>query len=459
MKKTLIRLKNITLRNISWKIASFIMAFAIWFFIMNAADPMRTEVVTFELELRNESELSAGVMGIHLDNISQLRSQTVQVSARGTGQRIDALRDSFSAHIDLSTANIMTTAHIDGQSSLRVPVNPSGVPSGIEIIGIHPSSVLLQLDTIVTVEFAVEIETSGEVASDFINLPESNSTSPSVVSVTGPSNIVGAIDRLMVMIAVDEATSTISRPGLTVSPMDAANELVTHAHLHIESTVDVEVPVFRRGSVQVLQPQVQTNPPEGFGIVNVTWQPRTFGVAGEEDAIMALAPILLSPIPSNYIESNTTSFSMLYDLRSYLPQGVFLIDRIPHSVSVDVFIEPIEQRSFTISRDDFQIIGLSPNVEVITEEITFTLSGLQSAMAEVGTITPTAFLGSLDLTAEGLHEIPFVIGLPSGISILGEAPTLAVYIELQDESDEGIEEDDEGENDEEEDDEEGEIEE
>jgi len=452
MKKTLIKFKNIMLKNVSWKIASFIMAFAIWFFIMNAADPMRTEIVTFQLELRNEDELSTGIMGIHLDNINQLRSQTVQVSARGTGQRIDALRDSFAAYIDLSTANIVTAAHIDGQSSLRVPVNPSGVPSGIEIIGIHPSSILLQLDTIVTVEFTVEVETSGEEASDFIILPESISTNPSVVYVTGPSNVVDAIERLMVMIAVDDATSTISRTALVVSPMDIANELVSHTHLHIASTVDVEVPVFRRGSIQVLQPQVQASPPEGFGIVNVTWEPRAFDVAGEVDDITALAPILLSPIPNNYIESSNASFSMLYDLRSYLPQGVFLIDRSRHSVSVDILIEPIERRSFTIPRDDFQVIGLSPNIEIITEEITFTLSGLQSAMAGVGSITPTAFLGSLDLTIEGLHEVPFIIGLPSGVSILEEMPVLVVYVESQEEyndDDEGIEESNTEENDEE----------
>ncbi|MCL2376009.1 MAG: CdaR family protein [Defluviitaleaceae bacterium] len=461
MKKTLISFKNILLRNISWKIASFIMAFAIWFFVMNVVDPMRTETVTFDLQLRNEDGLAAGAMGIHLDNINQLRNQTIQVSARGTGERIDALRDSFVAYIDLSTADIISAVHVRNQNQLRVSVNPSGVPSGIEIIGISPSTVVLQLDAIETVEIEVEVVTSGEVADGFIILPESISVSPSVVSVTGPSNTVGTIESLVVMVAVDDATSSISLTGEVVSPMNAAGTLVPLTHLHIESTVDIEVPVFRRGGVQVLQPQVQASPPEGYGIRYIAWSPQTLDVAGEEGAIEALAPILLSPIPNGYVENHTADFSMIYDLRNYLPQGVFLIDPSRHTISVDVFVEPIVQESFTISRDSFQIMGLSPYVEVITEEITVTLSGLQSAMAEVGNITPTAFLGSLDLTMEGFHEVPFIIGHPNGVSIVGEAPMLVVYIGAQDEEDdeyendyEGIEEDNlEEDNDEEEEDE------
>jgi len=434
MKKTLIRFKNVLLNNMSWKIASFIMAFALWFLIMNVVDPVRTEVVSFTLELRNEDELAAGAMGIHLDNINQLRNQTIQVSVRGTGQRIDALRDSFVAYIDLSTADIISAVHVRNQSSLRVNVNHLGVPSGIELFGIHPSTVLLQLDAIETVEIAVDVETSGEVPDDFIILPESISANPSVLSVTGPSNTVATIERLLVMVAVDGATSAISLTDLVVSPIDAENELVPQTHLHIESTVDVEVPVFRRGRVQVLQPQAQASPPAGFGIRNITWQPQAFDVAGEEDAIMALAPILLSPIPAEYIENNNADFSVFYYLRSYLPQGVFLIDPSRHTISVDVFVEPIVVQSFTISRDDFQIIGLPYHVNVITEEITITISGLQSSMEEVGNIVPTAFLGAIDLTIEGPHEVPFIFGLPSGVSIIEEIPVLIVYVESQENS-------------------------
>ena len=429
MKKILLKVKNSFLTNLPWKIAAFFMAFVLWFLIMNVEDPMRTEAISVSLELRNEDALAEGsAQGIHLENIDLLRGQSIRFQIRGTSRSIDAIRNSLGAYIDLSTSDIAAAAQRG--EPLRVNVQMEGYGSAVEVLGFSPSSVNLIMDTIITIEMAVEVETKGEISNDFIILSESIYITPDVVSVTGPSSIVNRIERLAVTVDVNEAVSAIEMENLDIIALDVTGIPVVSGHLQFKNTADVELPVFRRGRVQVLQPAYNhAQSPAGFGIHSVSWNPQWLDVAGEEDAIASLAPVMLMPIPEGLIMNHTTDFSEQYDIRFFLPQGVFLIDPSRHIITVDVFVEPFVQQDFVIPIEYISIVGMPYYAEVVDAEVVIRLSALQSIMAGVGSITPTAFVNSINLEA-GYNEIPLVIALPARVSLIGdEAPTISIYVE------------------------------
>ena len=445
MIKTLIKLKDSFLKNLPWKIAAFFMAFAMWFLIMNVEDPLRNDIVPVRLELRNEDALAMGAAeGIHLENIDNLRMQEIRFQVHGTSRSIDAIRDNLRAYIDLSALEIAAAAQ-RGESPLVTVQIEGYTGTGANIISRNPSSVRLIMDTITTVEFSVGVIKEGEIDEDTFFLPqESISITPSTVSVTGPSSIVNRIERMAVAYSIDGATSVIHRENLPILALDAANMPVESPHLQFVNRADIELPIFRRGRLQVLQPMYNAQPPEGFGIHSISWSPQFLDVAGEEYAIAALAPIMLDPIPEGMIMHSTTAFYVPYDIRVYLPQGVFLIDPIRHTVTAEVFVEPFVQQDFVVPVENIVVLGMPPYAEIITEEITVRLSALQSIMAGVSTFTITAFAGNADLE-EGYNEIPLVLALPARVRHVGEeALTITIYVEAaEEENEEEIEDDEE----------------
>ena len=443
--KILSKLKNSFLTNLPWKIAAFFMAFVLWFLILNVEDPIRNDFLTATLQLRNEQALLAGE-GIHIENIEALREQEIRFQVRGTSRNINAIRNSIGAYIDLSTSDIITAAQ-NGET-LRVTVQPFGYGT-IEMIGrSNPHIVDLIMDTITTVEMFVELEEEGEIAEGYHLFRESISITPDVVAVTGPTSVVNRIVRLVVTKDVDGATSTISHEDLPILALDVTGQSVTSQHLVFENTADIELPILLRGRVQILAPIYDAQPPEGFGIHSINWDPQWFDVAGEEYTIENLAPIMLDAIPEGQIAMHTAQFEVPYDIRAFLPPGVFLINPMQHTVMAEVFVEPFVEQDFTISAEDISIIGMPPYANVITEEITITLSALQSIMAGISNFTTTAVVTGMVLE-EGYNEVPLVFALPARVSLVAgeEIHSITIYVH---EIEEGYEAEEEGNEEEEE---------
>ena len=425
MKKILQQFINSFLTNLPWKIAAFFMAFTFWFLIMNTQDPVRNETVTRTLELRNEDALAmGGAEGIHLENIEQLRAQTIRFLVSGTSRGISAADQNLRAYIDLSTSDIISAAQ--GGHVLNIPVQIAGYTGPFNIFATTPSSVRLEMDTITTVEMDIEVETEGNVAYGFVLLRDSVSVTPATIPVRGPSSIVNRIDRLVVTAALDGEDSTVYQQDLAIFAFTADGAPILSQHLDL-GTANVELPILRRGIARVLQPQYHARPPDGFGIHSINWSPQYLDVAGSEEAIAALAPILMSPIPERMIAQFTADFIVPYDIRPYLPDGVFLVYPEWHTINVEVFVEPFIQQDFVIPRENITIIGLPPGAEVVTTEVAIRVSALQSVMGGIGTITP--FVTALNLD-EGRNEIPLIaLGLPPGVELVSQTPMIVIYLE------------------------------
>ena len=426
-KKTLLKLKNGLTKDLPWKVAAFLLAFALWFFIMNITDPIRNINVPVSLTLRNEAAFSEDLAHIHLENLSDLRNTIITIQVRGSENRVNELRSSFVAYIDLSTSDIIGTAGDAGTINVTVQVD-GAFGDGIELLSRRPASVELRLDTMLTRYIDVDVETQGNVAYGFFSPHDSIVINPASLPVTGPASYVSRIESLVVSVDVSDFTAGLSLADQPVTAYDAAGQQVRSPHMEIAGTVDIVVPVYRRGILTVAAPIFQGQPQPGFGIYAIRHYPQVFEVAGTEESIANLTTIQLDPIPAGIIGTATEPFEHIYDLRPYLPDDVFLVAINRHTITVEVLVEPIVTQYFTIQRENFQIIGMPPNTTILTDEVTISISALRPIMEQMGSITANARMGQLNLPP-GQHNIPLnFTGIPSRASIIGPPPTLAIYI-------------------------------
>ena len=399
------------------------MAAILWFIILNFVDPIRTVNIPVPLELRNHEALAAGETPILLGNINDLQSQTIYLRMRGNSRIVEELRTNLTAYIDLAASDIIVAA--GNREALPVMVQIENFGDEVELLSVRPLNVTLLLDNIITREMPVEVTMQGNVHQDFWAPPESVSVTPATVTVTGPSSVVSGIQRLDTLIHASGRTSTIHVSDNRVRPIGLNNVVINNPLIEINARVAVEVPIFRRGILEINPPIYNFEPPPGFGVYNIEFSPQYFNVAGDTDVIFSLEPINLDDIPEEF-STHTTPFEVSYNINHYLPSRVFLIESNQHTVNVNVVMEPIVERAVRIDRTSFNVQGMPPNTIIVTDEIVLNISALASVMETVTPITATARLFNSNF-AEGEHEVPLTFGLPPRVSIVGEAPTLTIY--------------------------------
>ena len=416
---------KVLLTNLSWKVMAIIMAFGMWFFISNYTDPLRTETIPVTLMLLNEDEIE----NMHLENIIQLRTQTIGLQLRGTGSSIDAIRGNLAAYIDLSTTDIANAAQ--NAEHIRVNVQHMGISDDIELIAIRPPNVLLMMDSIVNLSFAVELDTQGEEPpDDYIITPGDIRISPSRITVRGPASTANTIQRLVATVGIEGHTQNIDAQNVPLRALDAAGNVVSSPHLFIDDSVDIYIQIFRRGRVNITAPQYLGQPSPGYGVLSFDWQPRYMDIAGESDEIYPLTSIALPPIPDEQMQGHTGTFNIPHNFNADLAElgsSLFLIDQTQNIINIEVNIEPYIEREFVIAIDDFGVIRIDEDHEVITEEVTLTLTGLESIMAAVNNIAANVNLTGAALPY-GINYLPIDFVLPNRVSIVGDAPMLMVYV-------------------------------
>ena len=410
-------------QNFAWKAVSILLAFFVWFFVLNVIDPITTATITVPLGLENEAALQD--RGIHVQNMNELLMQFVTIQVRGSQSNIEEMRRTFAAWINLAAADIINMATEVGTLPVTIQHNAEDF-SGIELVQISTLHIPLQLDHIVTQYIQVEVEIVGDVHTDYFLPEERVVVTPAYLEVRGPSMLIDTIGRMVTTINVEgmtESNTFRQRPGIAYS---VGGERITN--ISLIGSVDVHVDVLRHGRLTILRPDHLGNPPIGFDIYEIDWEPRYFDVGGtSSEAIEALMPVRLA-LPLNVTETATQSFSHTFNLNHYLPDGIFLVNPSLHTIEVDVTIEPIITREFTIPVEDFTILGAPAYSTIATEQITLTISAMTPVIDSITQIVPTLRLGNLNL-ADGRHEVALTFsGIPARANILGDVPTVTIYV-------------------------------
>ncbi|MCL2350106.1 MAG: hypothetical protein FWC67_01370 [Defluviitaleaceae bacterium] len=423
MSKQLEEFRKSFVVNLPFKVAALLIALVFWFVILNTLDPVRNEGIPLTLQLRNEEVLMDNPINAVLQQAYTLRSTPITVQVRGTGRAIDAMRDSVIAYVDFAAADNIHAAsqNLNFTATVRTQGN---FGDGVDFLSVSIGSVPVSLDRVVARDIEVDFNPIGTLGAEFIALWDEMAISPSFLTIRGPSSEINLIDKLYVDVEMAYLQTHLDLGGVRPRAVDVTEATIIPQQAVI-GTVDVFLPVFRRGYAHVLQPSYEGGVAPGFGVFAVNVSPSNFAVAGPATVIANMQSINLTPIESAAMQGATTDFVLEYNINDYLPQGVFLLSPGGGRITANVIVEPITERSFTIASENISVRGITQNFQILTQNITFSVSGLQSALADMTSPPIQANLGGL---GEGNHQVGLNITLPQGVNIVGSAPTMLVQI-------------------------------
>lgn len=406
------RLLDFLWDNIGTLALAFALAFAVWISAVIAADPneIRTLPDFTEIEVRN---LGEGL--VLLDELPPAVS--IELGAPSS------LWDSLLADPRLVTAYIDLAELTAGEHTLPVQFDFGVGPT--RVLSSEPAEITLTLESRVTEEQTVSLETVGEVALGFevgsIQLSQDR------VTITGPSSLVGQIDHVRAVLGYGDERSDFSAT-LGLDAVDADGALISGLNLE-PAEITVQVFIEQSGGYREVAVAVETlgQPAQGFRVIDITVDPPIVTLFSDDLQLIEALPGFVSTLP---LDLSNAQEDIVSRLALNLPDGVS-VEGDAQNVEVSIGISPIES-SIPISVDA-EVIGLATgfSFEVSPESANLILSGPLAVLQSLAPGDVRLIVDASSLEA-GSHLVgPTVEILPEGLQVLSITPSsLEIIITL-----------------------------
>ena len=403
------QIKKYLPNNMQWKLFALISAVSLWVLAVNLDNPTsdRTPVPIRPLEIRNLSHLVNN--NIVILNEQALRNEFVQVGvfARENVQA-NIIDNDIAAFIDLESIGIPEIFNTPEVVSVKVMTEINSLfPVGSHILTPNIANVTLNLDKLVT-------ETK-EINVIVIDPPSQGygygdmELSSDYVTITGPSTIMDNVYEVVANIDLSQVTEQTSISS-QLEVLDSDGTIITNNFTILPSIININIPITRVTSVQIVPPTVIGQPAQGFEFNGISLSTLTAQIFGDATSVSQTGPINLADID---ISGFTTSQSIERDLRDYV-QDVDLHTNPIVTIFVDISQEILQPTNpiFTVELplSQIQIIGYDNNV-TIQEAIPILVQGEN---INVNEITATINIENLEV---GLHYIEVMVTLPNGTLI------------------------------------------
>lgn len=384
---------------------SFVAAFALWAWVTADRDPEQTyRANQIPVVVDNTPP------GLELVGLPGAVDLTLQ-GPRSVIQTIDA--GSIRAYIDLSSAND------PGPYERRVRID---APSGIRRITVQPETVTVELDTVVSKAFAIDVLEPEDVPRSVAITGAS--VSPANVVVTGVQQNVDRVARVILPVELRGQTESFTveaRPlAVDTNNVEVPSVEVQPNRVTVNVTLEVrgkEIPVFVRCECVAL---------DGYEVIGQpVASPATVLVDGPRDALAQVQYIYTTPIDT----SGLSEPSLLTDIpldTSTIPEGV-TVERLLVDVSVRV-----EQSLFSQVFEDvpIAILGATPDLDVSVSPQTVTVE-IEGPREDIAALTPTDVAVVVDITGLdiGVHQLRPRVILPPRTRYSEPPPQVVVTIE------------------------------
>ena len=354
------------LGNLSVLILSFILALIVWVSSVTASDPNveRTRTTPIEVMGQEPNTLMEG-------SIPTQARVTVR-TPNSVWNRMASVENAVQTWIDLTGLGA-------GTHDVPVQIYISEVFRPVRLISLNPETVTVTLEELVSTDFVVQLQVTGEPAVGY--QAGVAAKKPSVVTVTGSESLVLQVAAVATNLDISDANETI-RANLPLQAIDAEGEIVSDVTITPDS-VEVVQPITLLGGYRNMVVKVVT-----VGRVAVGYKMTNVSVSPPNVVVFSTDPQVVNDLPS-FIETEPIDITGADDdiealLSLVLPEGVSIVgdDR----VLVQVNIAAIEG-SITISLP-VTVIGLLPtySAQVSPDTVDVILSG---PIPELDAITAT----------------------------------------------------------------------
>lgn len=427
------------LDNLGLKVTALLIALIVWVLINNVNDPVKyMRITNVQVKLLHTSMITdQGEVYTIQDNSDVV--PVVTVKARR------------SIIEDLSRDDIVATADVENLTSLNtveIKYYSTKYNNEIEDIDGSVDNVMLAIEPKMTDSFALQTDTSGEVASGYeldSIIPDQNQ-----IRVSGPESVVSTIASAKATVDVSGATGSISTYS-DVKLYNSNGDIIDTSNLTMNiNSVKVSVVILPLKTVPI-EVSVGGTPADGYlrnGVVTI--DPDTVKLAGKS-SLLANVDKISVPASDVDITGCTSSYQTTLDLKKYLPDGISLADSsFDGMVDLTVGIESAETTQFTVSISDISLenvpAGYKAEVTSVndgrkvtssssdTPSFDISLTGLSSALDAIrlSDLAPSVDVGKVIRanradTAEGVYTAEISITKPDGVE-MNHAITAAIVV-------------------------------
>lgn len=379
---------------------SIVLAIGLWMFVTNEENPDRTDDFPFPLavEAVNVPE--------NLAVFGPLDPVTIRVTApEDTFEDLEV--EDFRAVADLSNA-------VSGEAQVPVTVDYTGGRRNVDIEGVSPSTVTVNLQPLVEREFPVRVDVTGPPPLG-LNVGDIEVT-PEEVTVSGPEEAVALVDEVIGEVDLGSVGVALEAFETQVELVPRSSQGFTVVGVVLETqTADAVIEIERETLQQTVPVVVETTgrPAAGFRLSDLNVTPLTVVISGP---LQALAD--LENISTEAIDLNDASESFTEEVALDLPDDV---SAVPDSVTVEVTIEQSTAEATLGVAPRF--INTAPGLTSSTSTaiVLVTVSGPLNVLQD---ISPEAVQVVVDLAGlgPGTYTLTPVVQVPDGVTFIRVSP-------------------------------------
>ena len=363
---------NALTKNVGIKILAIIFSFLLWLVVVNIDDPKQTRTFTSVVTVTNEDVLTQA------GKLYEIKDGVNTVSFRVTAKRsiIEKLSPSdFSAVADMNNL----------ENSERVPVTIAA-KSYVNYITIssRQNYLYVNLKDLTTERFVISAQTNGTLEPELA--VEEVTCSPTVITVTGPQDVVNKIDTVVASANITGVTSNFTE-NVIPKFYDAKGETVDTSQLNMSvSTVSVSVSFVNTKAVDIVVKTSGILSPE-LTLGSIKTDPSSVMIIGEPSALNEVSNITIPETVIN-LSNLTGSFTTSVDISSYLPEGVSLAEGTSSKVAIYVTMSNETASTINVPAENIELknvpegLAVSLDVKSVTVDVFGTEENLAGLKAE-----------------------------------------------------------------------------
>jgi YbbR domain-containing protein len=331
-------------RNLSALALALVLAIAVWVSAVTGADP--DEVRTYPRAIR--LEVFGQAPGLVIIGQVPANINLTLRAPRSVWDKLTAAADPIRAVIDLSGLSA-------GEHTLEVKVQPQVGP--IQIISVSPQTVKLELQTLATKTFLIDLAIRGEVAVGF--KAGTAEVSATQITISGPAPLIQQVKRVQADLSIAGLRQD-AQTTLPVHVLDASGASIDGLTISPEN-VQVRIPITQQGGYRDIAVKVVVHGlvSSGYRLTNISVFPPIITVYSKEPQLVEDLPGFVETEPLNL---DSASDDVETHLSLHLPEGISLVG--DQTVQVRVGIAAIEG-SLSLTNMKVEVIGLADGLKAL----------------------------------------------------------------------------------------------
>lgn len=400
--------------NLGLKITAVLLAVFLWWTVVNIDDPIQTKKYLVDVSVVNPEVI------MQMGKSFQVEEDTKQVTIT-----VEARRKVIE---QLKYTNIVATADMremqESTSTVPIRISIPGFEGQYVSAKSYPQNIQVNVENTQDKVFPITAVVKGNVRDGYV--VAETSVSPQSVKISGPESIVKKINKVVAQVEVSGlAADRDIKTNLVY--YDAADNEIKQTYLTSEideAGVDVTVKVWKTKVVNVVFDTSAIVAGEGYFFNGIEYEPQSIEIAANTEMLNTLEKL---EIPAEALKRDgiTESEQVIVDISQYLPDGLILVDKDATSAVVEILMEQIGTKSFSIPVRSVRVDGLAENMQMTfgpEQSVSIVFKGRSEHLSN---LTEGGFVASIDLTEcvdPGEYTVPVIIAeQPDGCDYIGTA--------------------------------------